>query len=264
MGKADWEVTGFVLMAGAGSRLKKMFPDLPKPLVPVGGVPLGIRVIRKMADSGINRIIVNLHHDAAMIREAISREAPKEMEIVWSLEDAVLGTGGGILAARPYYRGTGVLVVVTCDILTGYDLASGLRRHEDSQEKVSLVVSPEGPLPEAGRIGRTPEGGILFPERGTGTLPEGVSPVFFPGIHFLDPRIFDRPGEGHPGEGPLGDGWEAPFSIVDLYRQWIDAGGFIRADVTRSPWLDLGTEDGYRRHEAFLEELRQGDAIPGL
>ncbi|MDA8059988.1 MAG: nucleotidyltransferase family protein [Leptospirillum sp.] len=241
-------VTGFVLMAGAGSRLRGIFPNTPKPLVPVGGVPLGIRVIRQMASAGISRIIVNLHHDAQTIREGISRWLPSGVDILWSFESSVMGTGGGIIHAKPYFQNEDLLVIATCDILSGYDLEEGISLHRKSGARASLVLSPFGPKSESGRIALTQSGGIAFPpfERGE----DQVFPVphFFTGIHLISPDVLRG----------LGDGLSLPYSIVDLYREYLGKGGFIRGQVTYEPWLDLGTEDGYLQRESFLKGLRQG------
>ncbi|MHB1757371.1 MAG: nucleotidyltransferase family protein [Leptospirillum sp.] len=239
------DVTGFVLMAGAGSRLRGIFPNTPKPLVPVEGVPMGIRVIRQMADAGISRIIVNLHHDAETIREGISRELPSGIEILWSYEDFVMGTGGGILHAKPHFQDANILAVATCDILTGYNLGKGISVHRSWGERISLVLSPSGPESESGRIATTQNGGVIFPPFDPGA---GEIPHFFTGIHLISPGVFSG----------LGENLSPPFSIVELYREYLGKGGFIRAQVTSEPWLDLGTEDGYRLRESFLEELRQG------
>jgi NDP-sugar pyrophosphorylase family protein len=239
------DVTGFVLMAGAGSRLRGIFPNIPKPLVPVDGVPMGIRVIRQMRDAGISRIIVNLHHDAGTIREGISRALPSGIEILWSYEDIVMGTGGGILHAKPFFQESDILVVATCDILTGYDLGKGILAHRTSGERISLVLSPSGPESESGRIATTQNEGVAFPPFDSVA---GDVPHFFTGIHLINPDVFSG----------LGENLAPPFSIVELYREYLGKGGFIRAQVTSEPWLDLGTEDGYRHRESFLEELRQG------
>ena len=237
-------------MAGAGSRLKGIFPNIPKPLVPVGGVPLGIRVIRQMADAGISRIIVNLHHDAQTIREGITRELPSGVELVCSFEDSVMGTGGGILHAKPHFQDADILVVATCDILTGYNLGDGISLHRDLGERISLVLSPSGPGSESGRIALTEKGRVAFPPFEKGGDQVVPVPHFFTGIHLINPCVFSG----------LGEDLALPFSVVDLYREYLKKGGVIRAQVTDEPWLDLGTEDGYRLRESFLKGLIQGNA----
>jgi mannose-1-phosphate guanylyltransferase/mannose-1-phosphate guanylyltransferase/phosphomannomutase len=244
---------GFVLMAGAGSRLRGIFPNTPKPLVPVGEIPLGIWIIRKMADAGISRIIINLHHDARTIREGISPWLPPGIDILWSMEDSVMGTGGGILHAKHYFQKEDILVVATCDILSGYNLEEGISLHRSSGEKISLVLSPSGPESESGRIALEKSGNVAFPPFGGGGDPVFPVPHFFTGIHLICPDVFCG----------LGEGLSLPYSIVDIYREYLGKGGFIRGQVSVEPWLDLGTEDGYLLRESFLEELRQGDGRTG-
>jgi mannose-1-phosphate guanylyltransferase/mannose-1-phosphate guanylyltransferase/phosphomannomutase len=201
-----------------------------------------------MADAGISRIIINLHHDAQTIREGITRLLPSGVEILWSFEDSVMGTGGGILHAKPHFQEEEILVIATCDILSGYNLEEGISLHRKSGEKISLVLSPTGPESEAGRVALTQSGGVSFPPFAMEDHQLFPVPHFFTGMHLIRPEVFHG----------LGEGLSLPYSIVDLYREYLGKGGFIRGQVTYEPWLDLGTEDGYRLRESFLEGLRPG------
>ena len=58
------QMRAIILAAGMGSRLRPLTDKTPKALVPFKGVPMVERVIRKLADAGISRIMVNVHHFA--------------------------------------------------------------------------------------------------------------------------------------------------------------------------------------------------------
>ena len=84
-----------VLAAGLGTRMRPYNGQIPKPLVEIGGKPLIDYSLDRLADAGVQRAVVNVHHLAdALERHLASRQRP---QIVISDErGALLGTGGGI------------------------------------------------------------------------------------------------------------------------------------------------------------------------
>jgi MurNAc alpha-1-phosphate uridylyltransferase len=87
-----------VLAAGLGIRMRPLNGQAPKPLVQVGGKALIDHVLDRLADVGVERAVVNVHHLADQIeRHLQSRQRPR---IVISDErHALLGTGGGVVKA---------------------------------------------------------------------------------------------------------------------------------------------------------------------
>ena len=57
-----------IFAAGLGTRLRPITDNMPKALVPVGGVPMLERVLLKIKDSGISEFVVNVHHFSGQIR----------------------------------------------------------------------------------------------------------------------------------------------------------------------------------------------------
>src|SRR6188768_2852700 len=89
-----------VLAAGLGTRMRAFNGRIPKPLVKVGGKPLIDYVLDRLAEQGVERAVVNVHHLADQIeRHLAARQRPK---IVLSDERReLLGTGGGVVKALP-------------------------------------------------------------------------------------------------------------------------------------------------------------------
>lgn len=235
------DFSGFVLMAGSGTRIRPIFPDLPKPLIPVEGRPLAIHILESLRDSGVRNVVANLRDRADQIREGLAPFLPRDLEVAYSLEDRVIGTGGGIHKAWSLYRNFPLVVIRTCDILTGYDVSRGVRDHLASGEMITLVVSDEGPASEKGKIFLSPDGAIVFSGEPGET---SCRPVWFTGIHIVETGLLRPDPRGLPVE---------PYTIVDVYRSLKKTGIRIRGEVTAEKWLDLGTEDGYRRRHEFLE-----------
>src|SRR6266550_7221183 len=89
-----------VLAAGLGTRMRAFNGRVPKPLVQVCGKALLDYVLDRLADQGVERAVVNVHHLADQIeRHLAQRRQPK---IVISDERSeLLGTGGGVVNALP-------------------------------------------------------------------------------------------------------------------------------------------------------------------
>ena len=89
-----------VLAAGLGTRMRSFNGRIPKPLVAVGGKALIDYVLDRLAEQGVERAVVNVHHLADQIeRHLEQRQRPS---IVISDErNELLGTGGGVVKALP-------------------------------------------------------------------------------------------------------------------------------------------------------------------
>jgi N-acetyl-alpha-D-muramate 1-phosphate uridylyltransferase len=87
-----------VLAAGLGTRMRPFNGQAPKPLVQVGGKALIDHVLDRLADMGVERAVVNVHHLADQVeRHLQGRQRP---HIVISDErHELLGTGGGVVKA---------------------------------------------------------------------------------------------------------------------------------------------------------------------
>ena len=89
-----------VLAAGLGTRMRPHNGQIPKPLVTVAGKALIDHVLDRLAEAGVERAVVNVHHMADQIEQHLApRQRPR---IVFSDERAkLLGTGGGVINALP-------------------------------------------------------------------------------------------------------------------------------------------------------------------
>jgi MurNAc alpha-1-phosphate uridylyltransferase len=88
-----------VLAAGFGKRLRPFTDKAPKALTKVLGVPMIDVVLDRLEAAGVERAVVNLHHLGEQIRAHLKDR--KKPEIVFSQEDEILETGGGIVKAMP-------------------------------------------------------------------------------------------------------------------------------------------------------------------
>src|SRR5262245_58908154 len=93
-----------VLAAGLGTRMRPHNGAIPKPLVTVGGKSLIDYVLDRLAEAGVERAVVNVHHMADQIEQHLAGR--KRPHIVISDERAeLLGTAGGVVNALPELGG---------------------------------------------------------------------------------------------------------------------------------------------------------------
>lgn len=103
-----------VLAAGLGTRLRPITDTMPKPLVPVAGKPMIDYALDALADAGVSRAAVNVHHFADRM-EAHLKAYPR-LEILVSDERAALMNSGGGLARGLKLLDPGLVYVMNADL----------------------------------------------------------------------------------------------------------------------------------------------------
>jgi NDP-sugar pyrophosphorylase family protein len=221
-----------ILAAGLGTRFKPWTDLHPKALAPVNGKSLLQRNIEYLQRYGISDIVVNVHHFAAQIIEALKTNRGWGSRITISDESSeVLETGGGLKKARPWLEDA-PFVLMNVDILTDMDLGAMISDHFTHGPMATLAVT-----------GRSTSRYFLFNAddelcgwRNVGTGEQRMArpaegetiQKAFSGIHVIDPSIF----------GVMNR--KRKFSMVDVYLD-LAPGHIIRGwDHSRSLLIDVG------------------------
>ena len=92
--------TAMVLAAGFGTRMRPLTDTMPKPMVKLAGRPLIDHVLDRIAEAGIARAVVNVHHFADQLEAHVRHRARPEI-VVSDERGAILETGGGVVKALP-------------------------------------------------------------------------------------------------------------------------------------------------------------------
>lgn len=141
----------FVLAAGLGTRLGALGARTPKPLLRVGARSLLERLLRRLAAAGVRSCVVNVHHHAAKVMRAVGDGAACGLRVSYSVEEELLGVGGGIAAALPLL-GTDPFIVANADTVSGFDFAA-LRPAALGGADGLLVLGPNPPYQPRGDFG---------------------------------------------------------------------------------------------------------------
>lgn len=125
-----------ILAAGLGTRLKPFTDHHPKALAIVNGKSLLQRNIEYLQSYGINEVVVNVHHFADQIIDAIEKNRGWGSTVSISDEsDEVLETGGGLLRAKKHFENEAKWLVMNADILTDLDLGQMMKADQAFDEK---------------------------------------------------------------------------------------------------------------------------------
>lgn len=133
--------TAMILAAGRGERMRPLTDTTPKPLLRIRGKPLIERHVERLAQSGIERIVVNLAWLGGMIQDYLGDGSRYGVAIHYSEESPhALETAGGIFRALPFLE-PGPFLVVNGDIFTDYDFER-LRLDDERDARIVLVPNP--------------------------------------------------------------------------------------------------------------------------
>ena len=223
-------IPAIILTAGLGTRLQPLTSVRTKAAMPVGGEPMAARILRWLAQAGVEDAICNLHHLPHTLTRLIGDGLDIGIQVRYSWESRILGSAGGprraaqLLTSRQFF-------LVNGDMLTDVNLNALRDAHEHADALVTMAVVPNT---EPHRYG----GARLDAERRvTGFVPRGQAE---PSYHFIGVQVADADAFSHiPSDTP----WE---STQALYPTLI-AGrlGSVRGFVCGATWHDIGTPVDY-------------------
>ena len=131
-----------IFSAGLGTRFKPWTDAYPKALALVNGKSLLQRNIEYLQQYGITDVVVNVHHFAEQVQEAIEKNNGWGSKIIISDESTeVLETGGGLLKARHLLEGDEPFITLNVDILTNLDINKLLAFHQQHKPLISFGVT---------------------------------------------------------------------------------------------------------------------------
>ena len=148
-----------VLAAGEGTRLRPLTLTAPKVLLPVAGVPLVRHILAWLRSHGIREVVLNLHYLGEQIRESLGDGSTLGMQIVYSPEETMLGTAGGVRRMAHYFDGP--FVVHYGDVLTDFDLTDMVRYHRASKAAATLSILKVSRARSAGVVEMDNAGRVL-------------------------------------------------------------------------------------------------------
>lgn len=225
-----------ILAGGKGTRLRPYTMVLPKPLVPVGEMPILEIVIRQLAAQGFRRLTIAVGHLAELIQSFFGDGSKWGVSIEYSIEDKPLST----IAPLKLIEGLeGDFLVMNGDLLTDLDFRQLLDFHR--RQKAALTVA-------ACRREVTIDFGVLETERAHRIVGFQEKPtvghLVSMGVYVLNERVLPRIPAGRP------------FGFDHLVLALLRARERVVAFPHNGYWLDIGRPDDYERAVADFEQRR--------
>ena len=217
-----------ILAAGRGVRMRPLTDARPKSLLAVGGKPLIVWQLEKLARAGFGEAVINHAHLGDMIEAALGDGSRFGLSIRYSPEAEALETAGGIALALPLL-GTAPFLVINADIYSDYDFSALAR--VDLQDRLAHLVLVDNPP-------QHPRGDFALE---AGRVREaGRQLLTFSGIGVYAPRLF----------GGIPPGAKVP--LAPLLRKAM-AAERVSGEHFHGSWHDIGTAE---RLQALDAELR--------
>ena len=137
---------GMVLCAGMGTRLGQISMERPKPLLPVCDYPLARYAVALLRGYDIRDVVVNLHHLGDQIEAELGDGADLGVQLSYSREPEILGTGGGLRRMAEYlsHNGHEPCVVINGKIVAEIDLEAAITLLPPGARRVFVLHDVEG------------------------------------------------------------------------------------------------------------------------
>jgi dTDP-glucose pyrophosphorylase len=225
-----------VIMAGGlGTRLYPYTKILPKPLIPIGEIPIAEHIINRFNKYGSKEFYLVVNHKKNMIK-AYFNEIEKDYIINYVDEDIPLGTGGGLSLLKGKINST--FILSNCDILIEEDYEKIYKFHKDNNNLITMVCSL--------KTIRIPYGVVEINKNGEiEEMKEKPVLSFFTntGMYIVEPKIIEELNVNEFVGFP---------DIIDKYKSHGEKIGVY--PISENNWLDMGQIDEMEEMRRRLEK----------
>jgi dTDP-glucose pyrophosphorylase len=219
-----------VMAGGKGTRLYPYTKIIPKPLIPINGIPILERILDRFHNYGVNEFYLTVNYKKGMIKAYFNEEQPK-YKIHYIEEDKPLGTAGSIRLINDKFDKP--IIVTNCDILIETDYQKILQYHVKSKNDMTIVASLKNTM--------IPYGVLHIGEKGIVQSMEEkpvMSNLINTGMYIINPKYFD---------------WipkNTFFHMTDLAEKMIKAAKQVGVyPISEDSFLDMGQFEEIKKME---------------
>ena len=215
-----------VMAGGHGTRMRPYTTVLPKPLLPVGDIPILAILLEQLSATGTTRIDLCVGYLGELIQAYLDQSPPRigDTEIRFTTESSPMGTAG---ALREIDSLDEPFLLLNGDVLTSLDFGLLMSTHLGSGADLTVTV----------RTDRTEIGSGVLTLDGDRITAYDEKPVIehevSTGIYAIQPEALTYLDEGR-------------VDVPDLVENLIDAGREVKAHRLEGSWYDIGTPDDHR------------------
>lgn len=214
-----------VLAGGKGTRLRPYTTVLPKPLMPVGEMPILEILVQQLRRSGFQRITLAVGHLAALVQAYFGDGSQWDVRFDYVIEDTPLGTAGPLAKARGSDE---TYLVMNGDVLTALPFADVVRQHKERENAATVAVCTRDVGVSLGVV-EVDSGDRVTEYREKPVLTYRASM----GVYVLSRDVLERIELGRPLDMP------------DLLKGLMAGGERVGAYRFDGYWRDIGNHDDY-------------------
>jgi NDP-sugar pyrophosphorylase family protein len=232
-----------ILAGGLGTRLRPYTTVFPKPLMPIGDMPILEIVLRQLKHAAVTDVTLAVSYLAELMEAFCGDGSRFGLRLRYSRETKVLSTAGPLKLIDGL---DDTFLVMNGDILTTLDFAALVRHHKSRGAAATIALHRRSVKIDYGVVEASPKTGDLarFIEK-----PEYHYTVSM-GINVLEPRALQHIGR------------DEVLGMPDLLLRLRDAGEVVTTCELPCEWLDIGRPDDYETALAtFLD--RRAEFLPG-
>lgn len=238
-----------VMAGGEGSRLRPLTSNIPKPMVPVGNLPIMERILVLLREVGVQEAHVTLHYLADEIEAYFGDGSDLGIKLGYSVEDTPLGTAGSVKRLEQYLPET--FVVISGDALCDFDLKAAVDFHRAKGSAATLVLYRVPEPREFGVVITDEEWRITrFLEKPS--WGEVFSDTVNTGIYVLEPGVLEK----------IDPNRQVDFSR-DLFPTLLEEGWPMYGYIAEGYWTDIGSLEQYRQSNIDCLEGKLRCYVPG-
>ena len=238
-----------VIMAGGrGTRIAELFPDIPKPLIPVDGMPILEREIRSLAAQGFEDLILTVGYLAEKIMNYFGDGSQLGVKIDYFVEETPLGNAGALFQLKDKI-GNEPFFLLNADAAFDVDFNRMLAFHQQHGGLVTLFTHPNSHPYDSGLIIADKDGKVEKWLSKEDERPQWYNNRVNAGLHVIDPKVLELSLENLEIDPATG----FPKGKVDLDRQILKPlCGTGKMFCYDSPEYvkDMGTPERFRQVEA--------------
>lgn len=225
-----------ILAGGKGTRLLPLTETIPKPLVPIGNIPILEIVLRQLKYFGFTDITIAVNHLAYQIIEAFGDGKKFDLRIKYSTEDAPLGTAGPLSLIDDLGDN---FLVMNGDILTTMSFSDFYETHVKKKCDVTIATYTKKLKIDLGVLEIDPLGQFQkYVEKPTYSFQVSM------GIYIMNQKILR--------ELKRGEHLDLPDLITRAHGRNLS----ISAYTGDYFWLDIGRHEDYERANEIFEEQK--------
>ncbi|MFN2237363.1 MAG: sugar phosphate nucleotidyltransferase [Anaerolineales bacterium] len=225
-----------ILAGGRGTRLAPYTKILPKPLLPIGEMPILEIMLRQMKRSGINDVILTVGHQAQLLQLFFQNGEDLGMQISYSFEEQPLGTAGPLSLVQELNN---TFLVTNGDVLTTMELNQLIDYHKNSGAAATIAMHTRQVKVDLGVLQLNGSNEIEnYIEKPTYDFQVSM------GIYVFEPQVLQYI--------PYNQYLDFPDLILKLLKDNQKVVGY----PYNGYWQDLGRPDDYEQAVDEFEEMR--------